>query len=302
MNNRYKISRRILIFWTLFVGVGALLGGVCMLVDPSGKLMGMDALLPYFKVLPFSDILFTNLIFSGVMLLIVNGLTNFISAGFLFAKKKLGIVLGMVFGVTLMAWICIQFVILPTNFMSTAFFIIGLLQFITGAICLIGYKQSQFSFDELKYNNIGTDKTKLVVYFSRQGYTKKLAYQIADNEGADILELQTPEKTKGNLGFWWCGRYGMHKWGMPLNELKVDPTKYDFVIICSPTWVFGVSAPVREFCKMYSGKLKNVSFNILHFMNCKFDSIKEEVNDLLKIECKEFNSYSCHYGNIKKIQ
>jgi len=129
-----------------------------------------------------------------------------------------------------------------------------------------------------------------------------LAYQIADNEGADILELETPERTKGNLGFWWCGRFGMHKWGMPLKELKLDPVKYDLVIICSPTWVFSVSAPVREFCKMYSGKLKSDRFHLLHFMNCKFESIKKEVNDLLKLECHDFNSYSCHYGDIKKLQ
>lgn len=68
MNKRYKTTRRILIFWTLFINLGALFGGACMLIDPSGKFMGMDALLPYFKVLPFSDILFTNLIFSGIML------------------------------------------------------------------------------------------------------------------------------------------------------------------------------------------------------------------------------------------
>lgn len=86
MNKRYKITRRILIFWTLFIGLGALFGVACMLIDPSGKFMGMDALLPYFKVLPFSDILFTNLIFSGIMLLIVNCLTNLFSAGLLFAK------------------------------------------------------------------------------------------------------------------------------------------------------------------------------------------------------------------------
>lgn len=51
-----------------------------MLVDPSGKAMGMDAMLPFFEKLPLADILFRNLLFSGIALLIVNGLTNFAAA------------------------------------------------------------------------------------------------------------------------------------------------------------------------------------------------------------------------------
>ena len=47
-----------------------------MLLDPSGRALGMDAMLPYFQVLPFADVLF---------------------------------------GVTLMLWICIQFYMFPPN-------------------------------------------------------------------------------------------------------------------------------------------------------------------------------------------
>ena len=41
-------------------------------------------------------------------------------------------VLGGVFGVTLMLWICIQFYMFPLNFMSTTYFIFGLAQAATG--------------------------------------------------------------------------------------------------------------------------------------------------------------------------
>ena len=84
MNKRYIISRKILIFLTLFIGIGALAGSLGMLIDPSGKAMGMDEMLPYFQVLPFADKLFQNLIFSGIMLLIVNGITNVLATIFLF--------------------------------------------------------------------------------------------------------------------------------------------------------------------------------------------------------------------------
>lgn len=56
-----------------------------MLIDPAGKIMGMDAMLPYFRVLPFADF-----VFSGIAVLIVNGLTN-LAAALLFAKKRAGL-------------------------------------------------------------------------------------------------------------------------------------------------------------------------------------------------------------------
>lgn len=301
MKKRYTISRKILIFWTLFVGVGALLGALGMLVDPSGKAMGMDAMLPYFQVLPFADVLFQNLVFSGIMLLLVNGITNLVSAGLLFAKRKSGVVLGMIFGITLMMWIVIQFVIFPANFMSIAFFIIGFAQFVTGLVCLIGLKQSQFEFCESAYKNIGSDKSKLVVFFSRTGYTKKLAYEIADAKGADIYEVKTTEKVSGNAGFWWCGRFGMHRWGMNIEEPNIDFSQYKEIVLCSPVWVFALSAPMRQFCKNNSGKIHNVSYVLTHFMNCKFDKIAKEMDTLLDTTHDSFDSYRCRYGKLKKL-
>ena len=94
--------------------------------------MGMDAMLPCFQKLPFADVLFSDLLFSGIALLIVNGITNLTAAGLLLAKKRAGIFLGGLFGVTLMLWILIQFYMFPQNFMSTAYFIFGFLQAATG--------------------------------------------------------------------------------------------------------------------------------------------------------------------------
>ena len=126
--SRYQTVCRILLFWTLFIGVGAAAGAAGMLLDPSGKAMGMDAMLPYFQVLPFADVLFRDLTFSGWALLIVNGLTNLTAASLLLAKKNAGITLGGLFGVTLMLWIRIQFYMFPPNFMSTIYFMFGFAQ------------------------------------------------------------------------------------------------------------------------------------------------------------------------------
>ena len=136
MRSRAEKARRWLIFWTLFIGIGAVAGAAGMLADPSGKAMGMDGMLPYFQALPLSDVLFQNFVFSGFALLIVNGITNLTAAALLLGKKKAGVILGGVFGITLMLWICIQFYIFPMNFMSTAYFVFGFLQAATALAAL----------------------------------------------------------------------------------------------------------------------------------------------------------------------
>ena len=65
MRSRYETARRILVFWTLFIGIGAVGGAAMILLDPSGKTMGMDGMLPYFQVLPFAEVVFQDLAFSS---------------------------------------------------------------------------------------------------------------------------------------------------------------------------------------------------------------------------------------------
>lgn len=244
---RLKITKILLIFWTLFIGLGAFFGGVSMLIAPDGSILQMEAMLPYFQVLPFADILFQDYIFSGIMLIIVNGISNVVSAILIIRNKKIGYVLGTLFGFTLMLWIIIQFIIFPTNVLSTVYFIFGVLQLITGYIALVSYNQMHFIFDIDEYKNINSNSKSLVVFFSRMGYTKKIAYEKADSLGANIFEIKTKNKISGTLGFWWCGRFGMHRWGMELQPYEIDFSKYERIVLVSPVWVFGLSAPMREF-------------------------------------------------------
>ena len=124
--------RKLLLFWELLIGIGAIFGASLMLIDPTGKMCMMDLMLPSFQVLPFADILFQNFIFPGIALLLVNGLTNMIAAYLLIRKKKYAALAGMTCGILLMLWICIQFYIFPLNFMSSIYFVFGLLQASTG--------------------------------------------------------------------------------------------------------------------------------------------------------------------------
>lgn len=298
--SRYRPARRALLFWTIFIGIGAVAGSSAMLIDPSGGLMGMDAMLPYFQKLPFAEIVFQDFVFSGISLLIVNGISNLTAAGLLIANKRIGAVLGGVFGLTLMLWICIQFYMFPLNFMSTAYFIFGFIQAITGYMTVVFYDQEHFTVSESDYPNIGSDPTKLVVYFSRMGYTKKRALEAADRTGAEIYEVRAAERTSGTLGFWWCGRYGMHRRAMPIEDIGVQLEKYDHVTVCSPVWVFNLCAPMREFCKKASGRIRSADYILVHHQKSLYANAADEMDRLLGLKDTPAVSVCCREGRYLK--
>ena len=296
MKSRFETARKWLLFWTLFIGIGAVGGAACMLAAPDGSLLGMDGMLPYFQKLPFADVVFQDFLFSGFALLIVNGLTNLTAAGLLLARKKIGIVLGGVFGVTLMLWICIQFYMFPLNVMSTLYFIFGLAQACTGYAAWVFYQQEQFTVRPEDYPNVGSNPRRLVVYFSRMGYGKKLALEEANRTGAELYEIRSTERTQGTLGFWWCGRYGMHHWAMPIEPISVDLTAYDHVTICSPIWFFALAAPVRAFCQAAAGQVKEVDYILVHHNNSPYENAAQEMDALLGLHRTGLRSVCCRKG------
>ncbi|MGN1060711.1 MAG: hypothetical protein ACI4QN_03170 [Candidatus Coproplasma sp.] len=264
---RLKVFKVLLLILTLFIGIGAFWGGICMLIKPDGSLVYLDTLLPYFQVLPFADVLFQDYIFAGIMLIIINGVTNIIATVFILKNKRIGFVLGTVFGLTLMLWITIQFIIFPFFAVDLVFFILGFLQLVFGFVALVSFNQENFVFNESDYKNIDENSKTLVVYFSRKKYTKKIAYVKANELKANICELKTKERTEGDLGFWWCGRFAMHRWGMELLHSDIDLSKYEKVVIVTPVWVFRACAPVRQFILVNKERLKDKSVTLIfnHF-------------------------------------
>lgn len=296
----YMKKKTILLILSLFIGINAVIGAICMFIDSTGGILRMEDTLIYLRVLPYGDILFQDYIFSGISLLLVNGITNIVGSILLIRGKSISYKLESIFGVMLMLWIIIQFIVLPINYLSIIFFILGIIQFVLGYICMVRYKQSLFYIDYSKYKNIGKDKDRVVIYFSREGYTKKIAYDIADSYGYDILEVNTIDKISGNLGFWWCGRFGLCKWGMKLKEYY-DLSKYKDVIICSPIWVFNISSPIRELLIYNKDKVSSVSYVITHFMNNNFKYVINDMDKILNTKRKKYISYTVRFGKIIRM-
>ena len=294
---RFKVFKVITLVLSIFVGVGAYVGGIAMLIRPDGSLLQMEPMLPYFQVLPFSDVLFQNYIFPGIALIIVNGISNTVASILMLRNKRVGYVLATIFGFTLMLWIIIQFVIFPMNALDIIYFTLGVLQLLVGYIALVSYNQYYFYFDENDYPNVNRESKTLVVYFSRKKFTKRIAYEIADKEKADIKELTTNERTEGDLGFWRCGRFGMHGWPMETLPLDIDLNAYERIILVTPIWVFRMCCPMRDFIEKNKDVLKQKEVHMVfnHFNPWLPKGAVKEVKR--SIDIKEVKSFTTMLGH-----
>ncbi|VVB77665.1 NAD(P)H dehydrogenase (quinone) [uncultured archaeon] len=99
----------------------------------------------------------------------------------------------------------------------------------------------------------------LVVFYSRNGTTKKVAEDISKRLRADIDEIIDLKNRKGVIGWLTSGRDAMKKNLTQIKETK-DPKKYDLVIIGSPVWAGSVSPGVRTFLEKNKGNFKKVIF------------------------------------------
>lgn len=126
-----KLSMRII---HLFVGIGALFGGMAGILSPSGNAVGMSV-----EVLrngPFKDFLVP-----GIFLFVVIGLGNIITS--ITSKHKYHAYLSGCFGVILCMWIIIQcYMLFAINILHIIFFIIGAVQIALAVI--LAFKNKLF--------------------------------------------------------------------------------------------------------------------------------------------------------------
>ena len=120
------------LFWTLFIGVGAVGGATAMWIAPD--VMGAPALLLDMQVLPFPSTFFTSFVWPGLFLFAVNGLTQLVAAVLILRRQKYAPAATIICGAILMCWIILQFVIFPANPFSITYFFFGLAEVLMAAL------------------------------------------------------------------------------------------------------------------------------------------------------------------------
>jgi hypothetical protein len=125
-----RYLRIISISLLLLTAINAAVAGVLFIIDPSGHGMGMNV--SYIKDSPFNSYLIP-----GIVLLIVNGLLNFIAAYFVFKERPFASLWVIAQGILLIGWIVIQVIMVKDiSMLHIIMFTIGMILTMSGFLLL----------------------------------------------------------------------------------------------------------------------------------------------------------------------
>ena len=100
----------------------------------------------------------------------------------------------------------------------------------------------------------------LVVYFSRTGYTRRVAEQIGREIGADLEPIREPQPRTGLFGYWRSAREALRKTAVEILPPAKPARGYSLVILGTPVWASHLSSPMRAYLAAHSGSLPRVAF------------------------------------------
>ena len=109
----------------MFIGIGAVPAGISMILDPSGRGLGMP--LEGLANTPFSDFLIP-----GVFLLTVNGIGSLLGGIASFSRHRWAGEIAAGLGIFLMVWVAVQVWWMGVHWLHVLYFVLGLAELTLG--------------------------------------------------------------------------------------------------------------------------------------------------------------------------
>lgn len=133
------VARRVLLGIAWLNGITAPICGILMIVSPDGEIMMMQALIVEMQSWPGASIFFQDLTWSGIALLLVNGVSNLVCLALWLAKKQVYTTIGIICGILLILW-CIWETIFIPNAVTAVYLCMGIVQTVAAAYCTYSRK------------------------------------------------------------------------------------------------------------------------------------------------------------------
>lgn len=103
-------------------------------------------------------------------------------------------------------------------------------------------------------------KKVLVVYYSRNGNTEKVALELSKRLNADVEKIIDYKNRDGIFGYIGSGRDAMLKKLTVIEPVKSNTANYDLVILATPTWASTMAPAIRTYIHQRVDELKQVGF------------------------------------------
>jgi flavodoxin len=144
----------------------------------------------------------------------------------------------------------------------------------------------------------------LVLFYSYEGSTRKIAELIAAETGADIEEIKPVKemKSKGFAKYVWGGGQVVMKRRPELKPLNVNLDNYDTIFLGSPVWAFTYSPPIASLLE--KGYLKGKQIAFFHCCEGAPAKTEEDAKAAIENENTWLAAFGCtnvpeNYENLK---
>lgn len=133
----------------------------------------------------------------------------------------------------------------------------------------------------------------LVLYYSYEGNTRKIAEWIAAQTGSDIEEIKPVNEmqSKGFAKYVWGGAQVVMKRKPELQPLKSDLQAYETILLGSPVWAFTYSPPIATLLEKGILKGKKIGFFYSHEGGA--DRVEERAKAAIEKQNAFVSAFSC---------
>ena len=144
----------------------------------------------------------------------------------------------------------------------------------------------------------------LVLFYSYEGSTRRIAHFIADNVRADLEEIKPVKEIKSKRGTYvWGGSQVVMKTRPKLKPLKVDLDEYETIILGTPVWAFTFAPPIRSL--LQGGYLKNKNIGFYYCHEGGADKMEKRAKAAIEKENTFLSAFSClnvvnDFDNVKE--
>jgi NAD(P)H-dependent FMN reductase len=127
--------------------------------------------------------------------------------------------------------------------------------------CVAGKaRRNQAALTWVNYRNAVTCyvedmKRILVIYYSRTGYTRRIAEKVAELVDADLEEISEDRTRKGIVEFFRSAIEAYRARPARIHQPKRQPQDYDLVVFGSPVWAGHVSSPMLGYLDAHWTKI-----------------------------------------------
>lgn len=100
----------------------------------------------------------------------------------------------------------------------------------------------------------------LLVYYSRTGFTRRVAHEIAQKCQCDVEELMDVHDRSGICGYVRSLAEAFTKLRADYRSTAQHTRQYDLVVIGTPVWMWNLSSPIRSYIEQNRERFKAVAF------------------------------------------